>query len=176
MKLKKCQGNCELELPLAAFTSTRAKRCKSCTTIHKMEQQKASRQKQIERLKNKKPKTKTVKSIADLKKQAQRVFNAWIRKRDEDDPCISCQGNCGKWDAGHFWAMGSKGALRYHEDNCHKQGVGCNRFKHGNLLEYRINLIKKIGQDRVDWLDEHRNDTHKFTREELLSIIERYKS
>lgn len=175
MKLKLCRGQCKLELPISAFTSTRAKRCKSCTIIYKMEQQKASRQRQIERLKNKKQKKKTVLSIADLKKKAQRVFNKWIRERDKDELCISCQGNCGKWDAGHFWSMGSKSALRYHPDNCHKQGVGCNRYKHGNLLEYRINLIKKIGQERVNWLDEHRNDTKSWTREELEELIERYK-
>lgn len=132
-------------------------------------------QRAFNRLKTKKQKKQVVLSIKQLKKKVQRVFNKWIRKRDEDDPCISCQGNCGKWDAGHFWAMGSKSALRYNEDNCHKQGVGCNRFKHGNIGEYRIHLLEKIGQERLDWLEKHRNDTHSWKRWELEELLEKYK-
>lgn len=122
-----------------------------------------------------KVKTKTILSLSQLKKKVQRAFNKWIRERDKDDPCISCIGECGKWDAGHFISQGSSGALRYHPDNVHKQGVGCNRFKHGNLLEYRINLVKKIGIERVKWLEEHRNDVKKWTREELEQLLETYK-
>jgi hypothetical protein len=129
----------------------------------------------VDRSKNKKPKLVTREPLPRLKKTAQRVFNKWIRERDKDLPCISCQGNCGDWDAGHFWNQGSNGALRYNEDNVHKQGRGCNRFKHGNLLEYRINLIKKIGEDRVKWLDEHHKDIKKWTRQELEEIIQKYK-
>lgn len=175
MKLKLCRGQCELELPLEAFTSTRAKRCKNCTIIHKMEQQRASRTRQIERLKNKKQKKKVVLSISDLKKKAQRVFNKWIRERDAGEPCLACGKHSDKMDASHFIAQGSSGYLRYSEENVHSTCQSCNRFKGGNLLEYRANLIKKIGEDRVDWLWENRNITHKFTREELLEIIERYK-
>ena len=117
-----------------------------------------------------------VKSIPQLKKSVQRVFNKYIRERDKFKPCISCgvtsQDN---WQAGHFWAMGPNGALRYNEDNCHKQCVSCNTFKSGNLLEYRLGLIRRIGIDRVNALDELRHDIHKFTREELEELLQEYK-
>jgi hypothetical protein len=156
------------------FETTRTKTCNHCKELRVMKKASLAQKRKIERLEKKKQKTVGVVRLSDLKKKAQRVFNAWIRKRDENEPCISCQGYCGKWDAGHFWSQGSTGALRYNEDNCHKQGVGCNRFKHGNLLEYRINLIKKIGIKRVEWLDAHRRETKKWQRDELVEIIERY--
>lgn len=177
MKTKNCP-KCELDLPLEAFTSTRAKYCEKCKIIRKMEQQKASRQRQIERLKTQKKKVtskKKEKTIAQLKKQAQRVFNAWIRERDNGEPCLACKNYADKMDASHYIAQGSSGYLRYNEDNVHNTCYSCNRFKHGNLVLYRINLVKKIGKDRVEWLEDNVHKIHTWTREELLEIIERYK-
>lgn len=114
--------------------------------------------------------------LSELKKTVQRAFHKWVKTRDDDDYCISCGWVCGEWDAGHFWAQGSTGYLRYHPDNCHKQGVGCNRFKHGNLLEYEINLIKKIGLEKYNWLKNNRKKVHKWTREELNALLVKYKN
>ncbi len=108
--------------------------------------------------------------MADLKKSVQRVVNAYVRKRDADLPCISCQRPCEGGEAGHFIAQGSSGHLRYNLSNIHKQCGQCNRWKHGNLLEYRIHLIDKIGSDMVEWLERNRHETHKWTREELEEI------
>lgn len=117
-----------------------------------------------------------VKSIAQLKKTTQREVNAYIRLRDKDEMCISCGKQCGTWQAGHFWSQGSNGALRYNFDNIHKQGNACNTFLHGNLLNYRLNLVKKIGVKKVEWLDEHHHDVKKWTREELEEIRSNVKS
>ena len=173
-KDKKCQ-KCKKELPLQMFTSKRAKHCVTCTIKKGFDQAQASKDRQIERLQNKKQKTRDIIRISDLKKQVQAKFNKWIRDRDADLNCISCGKWSNQWDAGHFWAMGSNGSLRYNPDNCHKQCRSCNRFKHGNLLEYRINLVNKIGQERVDWLDDNRKKTHKFTRQELEDILNNLK-
>jgi len=173
-KTKQCRL-CNENLPISSFTSTRAKYCNNCLIIRKLEQQKAMQQRAFERMKNKKQKKQTVIRISDLKKEVQRIFNKWIRERDKDIPCISCGKHSDKVDAGHFIAQGSSGYLRYHEGNVHKQCKSCNRFKHGNLLEYRINLVKKIGQENVEWLENHRNKTKKWTREELNEIKTRYK-
>lgn len=173
MKTKDCP-KCELSLPLEAFTSTRAKYCKNCKIIRKMEQQKASRQRQIDRLSKKKQKTKGVIRVSDLKKKVQRVFNKWIRTRDAGLPCISCGKISDKVDAGHYIAQGSSGELRYNENNVHLQCTACNRFKHGNLIEYRIGLIEKIGENQVVLLEKMRNKTKKWTREELTELLERY--
>lgn len=112
-------------------------------------------------------------SLPVLRKKAQTAFNKWIRERDKDLGCISCNGRV--QHAGHFIAQGSSGMLRYHKDNVNGQCVSCNNFKHGNLLEYRIGLVGKIGEDRVQWLETSRNKTKKWSREELKEIIERYK-
>jgi len=122
-----------------------------------------------------KPKVKikivTVKSVAQLKKKAQKIVNKLIRERDKDLPCISCGKVVAEKEAGHFIAQGSSGFLRYHPDNLHGQCASCNRFKHGNLLEYRINLVTKIGVGRVRWLELHRKDVKKWKREELEEIF-----
>lgn len=173
MKLKHCP-ECEQDLPREVFSSTRAKYCNPCKRIRQLEQQKAMQERSLKRLKSKKQKTKGVIRISDLKKKAQRVFNKWIRERDKYDPCLACGRTGVPMDASHFFPMGSNGSLRYHEDNVHNTCVSCNRFKHGNLLLYRIGLVKKIGEQRVKYLEENHKEIHKFTREELEEIIERY--
>jgi hypothetical protein len=45
----------------------------------------------------------------------------------------------------------------------------------GNLIEYRINLIKKIGEDAVINLEQN-SETEKYTISELQEIIQTYKS
>ena len=108
--------------------------------------------------------------------EAQAVFNKYIRLRDYDHPCISClkprevieseqgwkTGGC--WDAGHFMTRGAKGQLRFVLFNVHKQCKSCNggggRFSAKAATvdaNYRINLIEKIGIDKVERL-ENNND------------------
>jgi len=112
-------------------------------------------------------------SLPELKRQAQKYFNAYIRRRDEKLGCISCGKKIDH--AGHYIAHGAHGALRYDEDNVHGQCQNCNVWLHGNLLEYRLNLIKKIGPERVDALEFHRHDVKRWSREELEEIIKKYK-
>lgn len=109
-------------------------------------------------------------------KLAQRVFNKFIRLRDKDLPCISCQKfHTGRYDAGHYLAIGSHPELRFNEDNCHKQcHWNCNINQSGNIKNYRINLIKKIGKDRVEKLEFH-TKTEKLTIEQIRDIKKKYK-
>lgn len=110
--------------------------------------------------------------LSDLKKKVQREVNAYVRLRDTNDPCISCQKfvAMANADAGHFIAQGSSGALRFDLKNIHKQCDGCNRYKHGNLIEYRIHLVEKIGLEKVEELEARRHESKKWTREELEAI------
>jgi hypothetical protein len=86
--------------------------------------------------------------------KAQVAVNAYIRARDEGQPCISCgRHHQGKVNAGHYRSRGAMPALRYHHDNIHLQCEPCNSSKAGNQLEYRIRLIQKIGIERVEWLE-----------------------
>jgi len=120
-------------------------------------------------------KTKIVRSLPELKKQAQLAVNKYIKLRDLNKPCISCLKMSPSKQAGHYVAQGSSGALRYNEDNIHGQCVPCNLYLHGNLIEYRMNLVKRIGEKRVEYLENHKHDIKKWTREELEEIKKTYK-
>jgi len=51
----------------------------------------------------------------------------------------------------------------------------CNVNKSGNVLEYRLRLIDKIGIERVNYLEEHRHDELKISEVEIKYLIEKYK-
>lgn len=121
-----------------------------------------------------KVRAKVVVSLSELKRNAQKYFNAYIRQRDKEFGCISCTKESGD-HAGHYVAQGSSGALRFNEDNVNGQGRNCNVWKRGNLIEYRLALVKKIGVKRVECLEDHRHDLKKWSREELEAIISKYK-
>jgi hypothetical protein len=90
-------------------------------------------------------------TASDWRNLLQQAFNGFIRERDRDKPCISCGTTLkGKYDAGHFYSVGSYPNLRFHEDNCHGQCVQCNRDKHGNHTEYSLRLPDRIGQMNFD--------------------------
>ncbi len=126
-----------------------------------------------------------MKTLPRLKQEAQVVFNEFIRLRDSVGAshfkCISCgQVKAVKFmDAGHFYNVGYYDGLRYDEDNCHGQCSHCNRFLHGNLIEYQANLISKIGLQRFDRLKikagHYKRNGYKFTRFELNLLITIYK-
>ncbi|MCP3681721.1 MAG: recombination protein NinG [bacterium] len=122
------------------------------------------------------PKPKIRISLPQLKKKVQRVVNKYVRERDKDLPCISCGKMVEKKDAGHYVAQGSSGLLRFDTQNINGQCRGCNRFKYGNLIEYRIGLVERIGEDHVKLLEESRHETYRYTREELEMLLERFKS
>lgn len=120
-------------------------------------------------------KEKKVLPLPKLIAKCQSEFNKWIRKRDQDLGCISCQGKVEQ--AGHFYNAGQNSALRFHPDNCAGQCVQCNYYRSGNLIPYRINLEKRIGKQRLDLLDSTatRNRVKKWNRGELEIIYLKYK-
>jgi hypothetical protein len=125
-----------------------------------------------ERLKVMKSNLETVQSLT---KKAQAVFNTFIRLRDIGMPCISCgKLLAGKYDAGHYFSSGGHKAVAFDEDNVHGQCVHCNQHLHGNLLNYQIGIVSRIGE-RLFMVQEKAHDTRKFTKEELYEIIEIYK-
>ena len=117
-----------------------------------------------------------LKSRADHLKDTQQAFNAWVRERDALLPCISCgRHHQGKYDAGHYRTVGSNPALRFEPLNCHKQCVPCNQHKSGNIVEYRINLVLRIGVEKVGWL-EGPHEPQKYTVEELKAMTADYRA
>jgi len=107
---------------------------------------------------------------------AQVVFNTYIRLRDKDKGCITCSKPFrDKYDAGHFFSVGSYPALRFNEDNVHGQCVACNQHGHGMQSEYFIQLPKRIGLDRFNVLLEQRKSVLKLNELEIKELIEKYK-
>ena len=114
-------------------------------------------------------------STANLKLKAQKLFNAWIRKRDEGQPCIAC-GKFTVLQAGHFKSAGTYNHLRFEPDNVHGQCLRCNYYLQQSDTKYRENLIEKIGQERVEKLDFLAKipGPHKTDRFRLIEVILKY--
>jgi len=113
-----------------------------------------------------------LKSVRQLKKEAQPIFNKYIRIRDKDECCISCGRNNaevettdgwkpgGAWDCGHYLSTGAHDELRFEPKNAYKQCKSCNggsgqyaKKSETVTRQYRINLIERKGIDLVDWLE-----------------------
>lgn len=111
-----------------------------------------------------------VKTRAQHLKEAQAAFNAVIRERDKDLPCISCnRHHSGQFHAGHYRSVGSSPELRFEPLNVHKQCAPCNNHKSGNVVEYRISLVKRIGLDNVEWL-EGKHEPKRYTIEDVKAL------
>jgi hypothetical protein len=124
----------------------------------------------------KKTMANNIKTNSDWMKEAQKVFNQYIRLRDKNQTCISCGSKLGsKYDAGHFYSMGGHKAVTFDEDNVHAQCVACNQFKSGNLINYREGLIKRIGEAKLNDLSQRANETRKYSNDELQELIKTYK-
>ena len=130
---------------------------------------------QVERREIKVRKEK-LKSRADHLKDTQQAFNAWVRERDAELPCISCgRHHQGKYDAGHYRTVGSNPALRFEPLNCHRQCSPCNTQLSGNIVNYRIALVTRIGAEALDWL-EGPHEAKKYTVEELKAMTADYRA
>lgn len=114
-------------------------------------------------------------TIQDWVLKAQVPFNSYIRERDKGSVCISCQKPPKKKNAGHYHNANNHWAVRFNEDNVHLQCESCNTSLSGNLINYRIHLLKKIGKERLDYLDSIANDTANFSIDEMKELIVHYK-
>ena len=120
-------------------------------------------------------KRESLKSRSQWLREAQTAFNAYIRVRDEKEPCISCgRHHQGQYHAGHYLSTGARPELRFEPLNVHKQCQPCNTHLHGNLILYRVNLIKKIGLEKVEWLEGHHEPKH-YSIDDLKQLIAKYR-
>lgn len=116
-----------------------------------------------------------VKPLSHWINMTQRAFNDWIRARD-GDICISCGSTTAvSYHAGHFRTTKAASQLRFSEDNCHSQCAACNVHHSGAIGLYRVNLISKIGLQRVEALESN-HQQHSYTREELERIRAHYRA
>jgi DNA-binding protein H-NS len=165
-KQKKCKVCGTLFTPF----KTTAQVCSiSCAITHGNATQAKKMRQEIRQAKE------ALKTRQDWIREAQRWFNRYIRLRDKDEPCISCgRHHKGQYHAGHFRTTAAAPQLRFNEEQVWKQCDPCNSYLSGNLLEYRKNLIKRIGVERVEAL-ENDNTIKRWTIEELQEIKKIYK-
>ena len=112
---------------------------------------------------------------SDYVKLFQIVFNSYIRERDKELPCVSCgRFKVDEWHAGHYIASTYQ-YHRFNPSNVHKQCNQCNTHFRGNLIPYRIELIKRIGLEEVEYIENTRHMMLEITIPELRELIIEYK-
>lgn len=123
-----------------------------------------------------------LKPLGAWKADVQKVFNKFIRTRDKDKPCISCNRDNppwyprkGQWDAGHYRTVGAAPELRFDEENCHKECIYCNHHNSEHLIGYRKTLINRIGLDRVEWLEGSHEPKH-YSIQDCKDLIVEYRA
>ncbi len=145
--------------------------CRPACAMKKVRKEKAQERAQVRSRKE------AIKTLADLKREAQTALNRWIvQVRDADKPCISCgRHHEGQWHAGHYMSRGAAPQHALNPLNVHKQCAPCNTYLHGNLIAYRVWLIELIGLQAVEELEAD-NAPHKWTREGLIEVRDTYRA
>jgi len=80
-------------------------------------------------------------------------------------------------DAGHYISRRYY-ATRYELDNIRPQCSGCNKFRGGEPVKFRMRLVEEIGEERVRRLESlavMNGDKH-LPREELIGKIKEFKA
>lgn len=117
-----------------------------------------------------------LKSRAEHLKDTQQAFNAWVRERDAELPCISCgRHHEGQYHSGHYRTVGANPELRFEPLNAWKQCAPCNNHLSGNLINYRISLLQRIGEEKVAWL-EGPHAPKKYTVDDLKALTAHYRA
>lgn len=172
MRCKKCKEKFEPKRFLQKYCDKEA-----CRDIEiKLTLEKVRKVKSNEEKKATKVLKESLKTKSDYVKILQILFNKYIRLRDKNLPCISC----GRFDVEEFhcghYIPTTYQYHRFSEDNCNKQCSYCNIYLRGNIIEYRKNLIKKIGLDGVEYLENTKHMMFDLTIEDLKKLIQVYKN
>jgi len=127
-----------------------------------------------------KPKIAKLSKIKTLEAKLKSLLYPLIKKRD-GNTCISCgKKNLSKhdWQAGHYIKAELCNIVwRYNEMNINSQCGVCNLWRRGNTIEYRKEMVKKYGEEKVKKLEQCYNEGLILgfnEREYLLKLIEHY--
>jgi len=137
--------------------------------IQREKQQEARRKAQRKDTRIRKEKLKTRSEYAQ---EAQQAVNKYVRIRDRGKPCCSCDkpdDGSHQRHASHYRSTKAASCIRFNLWNIHASCQQCNTALSGNVLEYRIRLIKKIGLARVEWL-ESQNGIVRYSEEYLKRL------
>lgn len=132
-----------------------------------------------------------IKTLSEWTKEAQVIFNKYIRLRDVDLPCVSCGITNkelaekapkvgGYWDAGHYYSRGAFPELRFEPLNCHKQCKSCNggSKKYARKTEsvkegYENELANRLSSRELKWLNGH-HEPKRYRIDDVKEIIKLY--
>lgn len=179
-KPKKCKCGCGATFtPRSSLQIAATLECAYRITMKRRE--KAEKEAKKEERKKARQVKERLKTRRDYLKEAQIAFNAFIRERDKDKPCICCgkplsSGEIGGgFDCGHYRSVGSAPHVRFNEHNAHGQRKQCNRWGSGRAVDYRIGLIGRIGLEAVEALEADQT-VKKWSIDELKAIAAHYRA
>jgi len=118
-----------------------------------------------------------VKTLSQHEADAKKSFQRWIRLRDAELNCISCDTVKAKeWHASHYFDCNRFSGLIFDPRNVAKSCDYCNVYLSGNLIEYRQGLIKRHGVEFVEQLESEADSkrVYKYTKQELIDIKKKY--
>ena len=119
-----------------------------------------------------------MKSVAQLIKELQTVFNEYIRERDKGSPCISCRASYFS-DCGHLFKISIRPAMRFHPGAAHGQCRECNSMHDGNYDNFCKGIAARYGAefltDIIQEANNSRKTQHKWSKTELEDMILFYK-
>lgn len=172
MKTRKCRACGAVYTQYQSFVTWCSPECGAEIAAKKID--KIKREEAVKVRRADKAKREKLKSRSDWAREAQQAFNAWVRLRDADRPCISCgRHHTGQYHAGHYLSVGARPELRYEPLNVWKQCAPCNTHLSGNVALYRVELVKLIGAAQVEWL-EGPHEPKKYTADDLKAIKTKY--
>lgn len=126
-----------------------------------------------------------LKTLPELRAEAQTAFNAFIRARDRAAGygCICCGAPLdwnstkpgGAVDAGHFISRGAAIELAFDERNVNAQRKSCNRPGGTTRAKFRAGMLQRHGEAVVDEL-EGPHDLPRLTRDDLRRIRDSYRA
>lgn len=124
---------------------------------------------------------KKKKKLSTLKAKRWKLTSEYIRRKFADDNGYASCCTCGvtkhwrEFDCGHFIPKNKGNAIYFEEENLAVQCQYCNRFLHGNLIEYTRYIIDLYGIEKVDELRALSKTTLKFTVADHEEAIEELK-
>jgi len=116
----------------------------------------------------------SLKSKREWLNDLQRIVNRYVRLRDSQDGCISCDKPsswAGQWHCSHFYTVGSSSYVRFNLWNMNKSCSVCNNFESGAIERYAPRLIDKIGLERYEWLERNHSNIASYDIEWIKRAI-----
>lgn len=162
-------SNCGKKRP---YSNKTKKLCAVC--VKKSQEAKVKERKAIKREKKRL-------SISQLTKKLDTYFSLYIRLVNSDQhgmvKCFTCDGvhHYKAIQNGHFQSRRFM-STRFSELNCAPQCYACNVGMSGMQYEFGKRLDKKHGEGTADHVVKRAKEVRKFTSEEMLEMIEYYKS